>query len=331
MIMIITVIGLVFLYSYGHVGNSNVKHFAQYGIGITSIFIMAYAVYYLDTAVPKLKQRSNVPAYHGNLDVNSTQYIYCTLEDESKYQYIYWNYVAPKVQSSGIVTSLGGTYRGFDKFDISMQRRYADIIHFITQTCQKVGVDCFMVAGTLLGSYRHHGMIPWDIDMDIVSRGMNQPIVMEALKNEIREGKPFKIIPKSRPNKFRIVISTSNKVYSDLLFIYGNSTHFHGLYDMPYSTVFPTKLRPFGGYFIPAPRDQEEWLKRFYGNSFLENCYIYKGGIKKHNLKITDQKIINCSILHPFLPFVNRKVKKDGIVFETLMIGKETLYHIVSC
>ena len=33
---------------------------------------------------------------------------------------------------------------------------------------KKINLTYFMYGGTLLGSYRHHGMIPWDYDVDLI-------------------------------------------------------------------------------------------------------------------------------------------------------------------
>lgn len=37
----------------------------------------------------------------------------------------------------------------------------------IERVCSELGIDYFAIAGTLLGSFRHDGFIPWDTDADI--------------------------------------------------------------------------------------------------------------------------------------------------------------------
>ena len=42
-----------------------------------------------------------------------------------------------------------------------------DILKVCTDTLTTNNITFFMTAGTLLGSYMHHGMIPWDDDLDL--------------------------------------------------------------------------------------------------------------------------------------------------------------------
>ena len=43
-----------------------------------------------------------------------------------------------------------------------------DILVFARQTCQALGVHFQLKSGTLLGAWRHHAVIPWDVDVDIL-------------------------------------------------------------------------------------------------------------------------------------------------------------------
>ena len=42
-----------------------------------------------------------------------------------------------------------------------------EILDFIYSVCEENHLLCFLVYGTALGAYRHHGFIPWDDDMDV--------------------------------------------------------------------------------------------------------------------------------------------------------------------
>ena len=41
------------------------------------------------------------------------------------------------------------------------------LLRVLTEVMEKEGIPYFIYGGTLLGSYRHHGTVPWDDDIDI--------------------------------------------------------------------------------------------------------------------------------------------------------------------
>ena len=45
-----------------------------------------------------------------------------------------------------------------------------DLIREIDRVCKELGIDYYLIGGTLLGAIRHGGFIPWDTDMDIAMR-----------------------------------------------------------------------------------------------------------------------------------------------------------------
>ena len=43
-----------------------------------------------------------------------------------------------------------------------------DILAAFSEYCKENGLRYYLAYGTLLGSVRHHGFIPWDNDVDVV-------------------------------------------------------------------------------------------------------------------------------------------------------------------
>ncbi len=48
-----------------------------------------------------------------------------------------------------------------------IQCRMLEMLNYVVDACDALGIDYYLVYGTLLGAVRHGGFIPWDDDLDI--------------------------------------------------------------------------------------------------------------------------------------------------------------------
>ena len=49
-----------------------------------------------------------------------------------------------------------------------IQASQLEILKYVDDVCQKIGINYYLAFGSLLGAIRHQGFIPWDPDIDIV-------------------------------------------------------------------------------------------------------------------------------------------------------------------
>ena len=49
-----------------------------------------------------------------------------------------------------------------------LQATQKEMLRVYSQLCDKYGIQYFAMYGTLLGTVRHQGTIPWDCDIDVV-------------------------------------------------------------------------------------------------------------------------------------------------------------------
>lgn len=54
-----------------------------------------------------------------------------------------------------------------DNITKELQKKELDILKSFINVCDKIGVNYFLIGGTLIGAVRHNGFIPWDDDIDV--------------------------------------------------------------------------------------------------------------------------------------------------------------------
>lgn len=214
----------------------------------------------------------------------------------------------------------------------------------LVETFDAANVTYFMYGGTLIGSVRHHGMIPWDDDLDIMISATNRSTVRSILT---KMGPEFNLYTPSEEQK-RILqwkfyptdgLQTSwlpesyRWPFVDIFFFEENATHIWDLepeyhasgFVWPKSSVFPLARRPFGNLAVPAPCDALSFVLANYANADTEACSSrsYDHRLERHLWH--QSSTVHCSHLWHIFPFVFRSKAADGRTVETLKIGNWSL------
>jgi len=215
----------------------------------------------------------------------------------------------------------------------------------VLRVLNRLNVTYFMNSGTLLGSYRHHGRIPWDDDVDLMANSSDKELIwrtLTALKPDyglflsgyIDSPYHWKVYP--RRHGRTVPLKPFRWPFVDLLFFRENDTHVWNespwFWDecWPRSAVFPLRRRPFDAFQIPAPCDME----RAVAVNFDVNVCISRGYSHVYDVPMPWRSIsVPCSSLahrHPMV--VRRHVTDVGLGQETieyLMLGNRTLHRVM--
>ncbi|KAL8560833.1 hypothetical protein ACOMHN_032944 [Nucella lapillus] len=188
-----------------------------------------------------------------------------------------------------------------------------DTLKVLAEALTVANITFFLYSGTLLGSWRHHGYIPWDDDVDIVVDYRRQP----QLKRVLRRLEPrytFKVRPTvswkfySRKAS-RIPSQRWSWPFVDICFFDTNSTHImeHDLdlypeYIFPKHWIFPLQHRPFHNLILPCPARTRLVLERTFR---VEQCEIGSYSHRREKAR-REEKVsgVPCEGLWPLFPFV---------------------------
>ena len=198
-----------------------------------------------------------------------------------------------------------------------------NLLEAFTSTMDKHNLTYFMAGGTLLGSYRHHSLIPWDDGLDVMAdfnqqkevRGALRTIKDEYVISEHSEGllklhsrKNSKFISKSYAWKWPFI---------DIFWFNRNATHLHipwGNRNYNVTDVFPVTERPFSYLKLKSPCNTALYLNNYYKD--WTDCARPGWNHRYESLTGLELKQVKCKDLEGYYPMVDRKRNENNAVLE---------------
>lgn len=205
----------------------------------------------------------------------------------------------------------------FSKFDILMTKKE---------------VPYMIYGGTLIGSYRHHGLVPWDDDLDVLI-----PVSARSKLHREFSNAALELILNTDSRFCWKLFSTGSEPirglnwrwpYLDIFFYDQNDTHiwdiapqYRNNFVYPKTIIFPLKRRPFNDLFLLAPQNPRAVIDTNY------NISLCKSGSWIHKWeRWGKERTVLCSVLFPKFPFVCRTFKNGGCN-ETLVQNGRTVSY----
>ena len=213
-----------------------------------------------------------------------------------------------------------------------------EILQALDTVSVKLQLPYFLCGGTLLGSFRHHDLIPWDDDVDVYMNLTERDSIHSGLSSLSPTFEVFEA-----GNRLKLYSHWSHASsrypwkypYVDINFFFENATHIidsdptFDNFAYRKETIFPLHRRPLGGLFPFAPFDTYSYLTHTYTNITLCSTSYYD----HRSERIHDNGIVmiaTCRRLRHLFAFVYRTRDRDSSgIRETLMISDTVLQTMI--
>ncbi|XP_041361893.1 uncharacterized protein LOC121377857 [Gigantopelta aegis] len=332
-VFLLLMLNFLFLYSWW--GNFDMRYYVK-----DEVVVTCPSIYEVSGRFPRHLANQKRPQRISDTKYNNSSFVREELHvinekrqrydttDDYHYPFTIQNMRLPNVTLKNKVKVFRDTRAFYEKMTQRDTRILKLILKSFVSTMENNRVVYFLYSGSLLGSFRHHGVIPWDDDVDIVVPLLQRQTLYKLLSDL----KPsfFLDIKQKRRWKFYSVLSrpirdhTWSWPFVDISFYVENQTHiwdsdvkFKNSFVYKKSDVFPLRKRPFMDMMLPAPRDPMATLKVNYDMDVCESSrydHRLEGEIPR-----AFYKSLPCYFLHGKFSFVKHVALSDG--------WNETLEH----
>lgn len=187
-----------------------------------------------------------------------------------------------------------------------------------------------LYGGSLLGSYRHHGKIPWDDDVDVLVGSKFKKRLRQILETE-SDWSNFLSVQTNTLSQWKVYRKADDHwPFIDVFFYDENQTHlwdtapqYQGRFVYHKKDVFPFKFRLFNGLCMPVPKNIRVILEQNYD---VDRC---QSPSFNHftNSRIPSKRRLNlpCNQLYAWFPFVFHNAGDQQMFSEVLKINNSII------
>ena len=187
------------------------------------------------------------------------------------------------------------------------------VFRLFSAACRDSGLGFFLLGHSLLGSLRHHGVVPWSaVSVAVAMSAGDQPRVLRAL-----DGREDLALMWPNPYSWSLRLrgfrpdppDLLRMTYVEIRFYRQNDTHLWGetwggrrTFTAARERVFPLALRPFEGRLTPVPCDVTSVL----GPRDVQQCRAVLEDPEEMGFR--DGGAVPCEVLSRVFPFVGRRL-----------------------
>lgn len=206
------------------------------------------------------------------------------------------------------------------------------LLNSFVKICKWEKIPFLLYGGSLLGTYRHHGKIPWDDDVDVIISANAKRRLRHSLDTDTIHSLNVRGDTSTQWKVFRK--GDNQWPFIDVFFYDENKTHiwdtvpqYRGRFVFYKSDIFPVVYRLFNGLCLPVPRNIRVVLEQNYD---IDRCQSPKfDHFTNSKLPVRRRLNIRCVKLYPWFPFVFHDV--GSLYLETLKINNSIIsYHQVN-
>lgn len=231
------------------------------------------------------------------------------------------------------------TWKSKDSFLVALSNNDKQLLYdaanYFATICGKMNITYLIYGGTLLGSWRHHDIIPWDDDIDFHVNIKDRDELYSALN---LDSTFFRVISAGpRLKLFSIQGTKTSKYpwlwpYVDIHFYRENDTHIKDCakefakYVYEKSIIFPTHVRPLGPLYLSSPRDSYATLRKTYKG---HKCETYSYSHRLEKLRKVKKRIVSCKVFKDQVAFVHRRKARISGIEETLKLEESVIQTVI--